>query len=232
VVRLHVPVSDRAQPIEPGICPAWVPRRPRLRGCGPSQPGNAKLPRGDRDRAGCPSGRNHRVLDGGRPRPSRPGDVSPPLRRRARSGSKRRGTPTGASPLFSGWERQPILDVVARMATHPGANIPPAEFELIQASLTMLQCTRCRTGGRPKPTRPPDTRAASRHHPSHAADARVGHPPRSGAADRRGVPHALGSEVDDQPVATASAGPTNVTRRPAPRVESTDRRRLTPVCQA
>jgi hypothetical protein len=31
------------------------------------------------------------------------------------------------------------------MATHPGANIPPAEFELIQASLTMLQCTRCRT---------------------------------------------------------------------------------------
>jgi len=44
-----------------------------------------------------------------------------------------------------GWERQPILDVVARMATHPGANIPPAEFEQIQASLTMLQCTRCHT---------------------------------------------------------------------------------------
>jgi hypothetical protein len=44
-----------------------------------------------------------------------------------------------------GWERQPILDVVARMATHPGANIPPAEFEVIQASLTMLQCTRCHT---------------------------------------------------------------------------------------
>jgi hypothetical protein len=44
-----------------------------------------------------------------------------------------------------GWGRQPILDVVARMATHPGANIPPAEFETIQASLTMLQCTRCHT---------------------------------------------------------------------------------------
>jgi len=40
------------------------------------------------------------------------------------------------------WERQPILDVIARMATHPGANIPPSEFEVIQASLTMLQCTR------------------------------------------------------------------------------------------
>ena len=44
-----------------------------------------------------------------------------------------------------GWERQPILDVIARMATHPGANIPPDEFEVIQASLTMLQCTRCHT---------------------------------------------------------------------------------------
>jgi hypothetical protein len=44
-----------------------------------------------------------------------------------------------------GWERQPILDVVARMAAHPGASIPPAEFEVIQASLTMLQCTRCHT---------------------------------------------------------------------------------------
>lgn len=44
-----------------------------------------------------------------------------------------------------GWERQPILDVVARMAAHPGANIPPSDFELIQASLTMLQCTRCHT---------------------------------------------------------------------------------------
>jgi hypothetical protein len=42
-----------------------------------------------------------------------------------------------------GWERQPILDVIARMATHPGANIPAAEFTKIQASLTMLQCTRC-----------------------------------------------------------------------------------------
>jgi hypothetical protein len=42
-----------------------------------------------------------------------------------------------------GWERQPILDVVGRMAAHPGANIPPAEFEAIQASLTLLQCTRC-----------------------------------------------------------------------------------------
>jgi hypothetical protein len=42
-----------------------------------------------------------------------------------------------------GWERQPILDVVARMSSHPGANIAPADFELIQASLTMLQCTRC-----------------------------------------------------------------------------------------
>jgi hypothetical protein len=42
-----------------------------------------------------------------------------------------------------GWERQPILDVIARMTTHPGANIPPADFEKIQASLTMLQCTRC-----------------------------------------------------------------------------------------
>ena len=44
-----------------------------------------------------------------------------------------------------GWERQPILDVVARMSAHPGANIPPADFDLIQASLTMLQCTRCHT---------------------------------------------------------------------------------------
>lgn len=44
-----------------------------------------------------------------------------------------------------GWERQPILDVIARMSTHPGANVPPAEFEMIQASLTMLQCTRCHT---------------------------------------------------------------------------------------
>lgn len=44
-----------------------------------------------------------------------------------------------------GWERQPILDVVARMAAHPGANIPPSDFEVIQASLTMLQCTRCHT---------------------------------------------------------------------------------------
>ena len=44
-----------------------------------------------------------------------------------------------------GWERQPILDAVARMSAHPGANIPPAEFETIQASLTMLQCTRCHT---------------------------------------------------------------------------------------
>jgi hypothetical protein len=42
-----------------------------------------------------------------------------------------------------GWERQPILDVVDRMAAHPGANIPSAEFEAIQASLTLLQCTRC-----------------------------------------------------------------------------------------
>ena len=33
-----------------------------------------------------------------------------------------------------GWERQAILDVLARMASHPGANIPPAEFESIQAS--------------------------------------------------------------------------------------------------
>jgi len=41
-----------------------------------------------------------------------------------------------------GWERQAILDVVARMATHRGANIPPAEFEQIQAALTILQCTR------------------------------------------------------------------------------------------
>jgi hypothetical protein len=44
-----------------------------------------------------------------------------------------------------GWERQPILDAVARMAAHPGANIPPAEYETIQASLTMPQCTRCHT---------------------------------------------------------------------------------------
>jgi hypothetical protein len=44
-----------------------------------------------------------------------------------------------------GFERQAILDVVSRMAGHPGADIPPAEFEAIQASLTMLQCTRCHT---------------------------------------------------------------------------------------
>lgn len=42
-----------------------------------------------------------------------------------------------------GMERQPILDTIARMSSHPGANIPPAEFETIQASVTMLQCTRC-----------------------------------------------------------------------------------------
>ena len=42
-----------------------------------------------------------------------------------------------------GWERQPILNVVARMASHPGANIPAEDFGLIQAALTMLQCTRC-----------------------------------------------------------------------------------------
>ncbi len=44
-----------------------------------------------------------------------------------------------------GWERQPILDTIARMSTHPGANIPAEEFQVIQASLTMLQCTRCHT---------------------------------------------------------------------------------------
>jgi hypothetical protein len=44
-----------------------------------------------------------------------------------------------------GWARQPILDTIARMANHPGANIPPGDFEVIQASLTMLQCTRCHT---------------------------------------------------------------------------------------
>ena len=44
-----------------------------------------------------------------------------------------------------GWQRQPILDTIARMARHPGANIPPSDFEVIQASLTMLQCTRCHT---------------------------------------------------------------------------------------
>jgi hypothetical protein len=44
-----------------------------------------------------------------------------------------------------GWERQPILNTIARMTTHPGANIPASEFEIIQASLTMLQCTRCHT---------------------------------------------------------------------------------------
>jgi hypothetical protein len=44
-----------------------------------------------------------------------------------------------------GWERQAILDVVARMSSHPGANIPAAEYDAIQASLTMLQCTRCHT---------------------------------------------------------------------------------------
>lgn len=42
-----------------------------------------------------------------------------------------------------GWERQPILSVVARMASHPGANIPADEFGRIQAAVTMLQCTRC-----------------------------------------------------------------------------------------
>jgi hypothetical protein len=42
-----------------------------------------------------------------------------------------------------GWERRPILDVVASMAEHPGANIPPAEFDKIVAALTMLQCMRC-----------------------------------------------------------------------------------------
>jgi hypothetical protein len=42
-----------------------------------------------------------------------------------------------------GWERQPILNIVARMATHPGASIPAEEFALIQAALVMLQCTRC-----------------------------------------------------------------------------------------
>ena len=42
-----------------------------------------------------------------------------------------------------GWERQPILNVVARMASHPGANIPAEDYGRIQAALTMLQCTRC-----------------------------------------------------------------------------------------
>jgi hypothetical protein len=94
-----------------------------------------------------------------------------------------------------GWERQAILDVVARMATHPGANVPPAEFESIQASLTMLQCTRCHTEAVPQPARARDTRAAGGHHQADAADARVRHSPRSGAADRRGVPRAVRAEM-------------------------------------
>jgi hypothetical protein len=47
-----------------------------------------------------------------------------------------------------GFERQPILDVVARMAKHPGADIPPSEFGVIQASLTMLQLHAVPHGGR------------------------------------------------------------------------------------
>ena len=55
----------------------------------------------------------------------------------------RRVTLAGGFADAIGWERQPILDLVARISSHPGADIPPAEFESIRASLTMLRCMRC-----------------------------------------------------------------------------------------
>jgi hypothetical protein len=36
-----------------------------------------------------------------------------------------------------------ILRTVERMQAHPGANIPPGEFERITASLLVLRCARC-----------------------------------------------------------------------------------------
>jgi hypothetical protein len=36
-----------------------------------------------------------------------------------------------------------IQHTVARMQSHPGASIPPAEFERIAASLLVLRCARC-----------------------------------------------------------------------------------------
>jgi hypothetical protein len=36
-----------------------------------------------------------------------------------------------------------IQRTIERMQTHPGANIPPGEFERIAASLLVLRCTRC-----------------------------------------------------------------------------------------
>ena len=36
-----------------------------------------------------------------------------------------------------------ILRTIERMQSHPGANIPPVEFERIAASLLVLRCARC-----------------------------------------------------------------------------------------
>jgi len=67
------------------------------------------------------------------------------------------GNPAENHPIAMNWIRKtkergaivlqvdPRFETIARMARHPGANIPPSDFEVIQASLTMLQCTRCHT---------------------------------------------------------------------------------------
>jgi hypothetical protein len=36
-----------------------------------------------------------------------------------------------------------IQHTIERMQDHPGANIPPGEFERIAASLLVLRCARC-----------------------------------------------------------------------------------------
>jgi hypothetical protein len=36
-----------------------------------------------------------------------------------------------------------ILDTVARMSSHPGADIPPAEFRRIESALLLFRCTSC-----------------------------------------------------------------------------------------
>jgi mono/diheme cytochrome c family protein len=40
-------------------------------------------------------------------------------------------------------EPRQIQSTVERMQTHPGANIPPAEFDRIAASLLVARCARC-----------------------------------------------------------------------------------------
>src|SRR5258705_8251228 len=40
-------------------------------------------------------------------------------------------------------EPSEIQRTIERMQSHPGANIPPGEFERIAASLLVLRCARC-----------------------------------------------------------------------------------------